>query len=157
MTTKQRWPRYSPGIFSGSTLVCYFIIIFFLSFTTNRRFYRDWIFLAVPGTSELLVLSPMVPKYTIHNRYLKVSTTVTVNGFDARSVNATVPQGAAAYVQSVRVNNVLQASPCHFDFYDTFRVGADIVITVTADRAAANSCGASVPQSISTGGFATTR
>ncbi|KAH8994062.1 glycoside hydrolase family 92 protein, partial [Lactarius akahatsu] len=111
----------------------------------------------VPGTSELLVLSPMVPKYTVHNPYLNVSTTVTVDGFDAGSVRATVPLGAAAYVQSVRINNVTQASPCHFDFYDTFRAGADIVITVTADRAAADSCGASVPQSISTGGFATTR
>jgi len=111
----------------------------------------------VPGTSELLVVSPMMPKYTVHNPYLNISTTVTVDGFDARSVAATVPPGAAAYVQSVRVNNVTQASPCHFDFYDTFRAGADVVITVTADRAAANSCGASVPQSISTGGFATTR
>ena len=120
------------------------------------RPFGDWV-LAVPGTSELLVLSPMMPRYTVHNPYLNVSTTVTVDGFDPRSVNATVPGGAAAYVQSVRVNNVTQASLCHFDFYDTFRVGADIVITVTADRAAANSCGASVPQSISTGGFTTTR
>jgi len=71
-------------------------------------------------------------------------------------------------VQSVRVNaapnnsNVTvmtqqNASRCHFDFYDTFRVGADIVITVTADRKAANNCGASIPQSISTGGFAMVR
>ena len=120
------------------------------------RPFGDWV-LAVPGTSELLVLSPMMPRYTVHNPYLNVSTTVTVDGFDPRSVNATVPGGAAAYVQSVRVNNVTQASLCHFDFYDTFRVGADIVITVTADRAAANSCGASVPQSVSTGGFAMTR
>jgi hypothetical protein len=108
----------------------------------------------------------MIPKYTIHNRYLNTSTTVTVEGFDARSVRETVPHGAAAYVQSVRVSTpsngnvtvaVENASRCHFDFYDTFRVGADIVITVTADRNAANSCGASVPQSISTGGFAMVR
>jgi hypothetical protein len=110
----------------------------------------------------------MIPKYTVHNRYLNTSTTVTVEGFDARSVQETIPPGAAAYVQSVRVNvppnngsNVMMqqqnASRCHFDFYDTFRVGADIVITVTADRNAANNCGASVPQSISTGGFAMVR
>ena len=110
----------------------------------------------------------MIPKYTVHNRYLNTSTTVTVEGFDARSVQETIPRGAAAYVQSVRVNvppnngsNVMMqqqnASRCHFDFYDTFRVGADIVITVTADRNAANNCGASVPQSISTGGFAMVR
>lgn len=130
----------------------------------------------VPGTSELLIVSPMIPKYTVHNRYLNTSTTVTVEGFDARSVQETIPRGAAAYVQSVRVNvnspnnnnnnntsssNVTTTqnseSRCHFDFYDTFRVGADIVITVTADRKAANDCGASIPQSISTGGFAMVR
>ena len=119
----------------------------------------------------------MIPKYTIHNRYLNTSTTVTVEGFDARSVRETVPRGAAAYVQSVRVSTTpssssssssssdgddvttqnSNASRCHFDFYDTFRLGADIVITVTADRNAANSCGGSVPQSISTGGFAMVR
>ncbi|KAI0298528.1 glycoside hydrolase family 92 protein [Russula brevipes] len=111
----------------------------------------------VPGTSELLVLSPMVPRYTVHNRYLNMSTTVTVDGFDARSVGARVPHGAAAYVHSVRINNVTQRSSCQFDFYDTFRVGADVVITVTSDRAAANNCGAALPQSISTGGFGTPR
>jgi hypothetical protein len=107
----------------------------------------------------------MIPKYTVHNRYLNTSTTVTVEGFDARSVQETIPRGAAAYVQSVRVstsnsNVTIQgpdASRCHFDFYDTFRVGADIVITVTADRSAANNCGGSIPQSISTGGFAMVR
>ena len=105
----------------------------------------------------------MIPKYTVHNRYLNTSTTVTVEGFDARSVQETIPRGAAAYVQSVRVSmssgnvTMQNASRCHFDFYDTFRVGADIVITVTADRNAANNCGASIPQSISTGGFAMVR
>ena len=105
----------------------------------------------------------MIPKYTVHNRYLNTSTTVTVEGFDARSLQETIPRGAAAYVQSVRVSTsnsnvtMQNASRCYFDFYDTFRVGADIVITVTADRNTANSCGASVPQSISTGGFAIAR
>ena len=105
----------------------------------------------------------MIPKYTIHNRYLNTSTTVTVQGFDARSVQETIPAGAAAYVQSVSVklpnSNVTMesVSRCHLDFYDTFRVGADIIITVTADRVAVNDCGGSVPQSISTGGFAIVR
>ena len=92
---------------------------------------------------------------------MNTSTTVTVEGFDARSLQETIPSGVAAYVQSVRVsssNAIIQnASLCYFDFYDTFRVGADIVITVTADRNAANDCGGSVPQSISTGGFAIAR
>ena len=98
----------------------------------------------------------MIPKYTVHNQYLNTSTTVTVKGFDARSVQETIPRGAVAYVQSVHVNgaaNNSDASQCHFDFYNTFRVGANIVITVTADRNTANSCGVSIPQSISIGGF----
>jgi hypothetical protein len=112
----------------------------------------------VPGTSEILVLSPMVPEYTVHNRYLNTSTTVKVVGYDAHSVRATVPRGAAAYVQSVQIDGVAQeASRCYFDFYDTFRVGADVVITLTSNRTAAQNCEGSLPHSISTGGFATVR
>jgi hypothetical protein len=98
----------------------------------------------------------MIPKYTVHNRYLNTSTTVKVDGYDARSVQATIPPGAAAYVQSVQINAVTQDSPCYFDFYDTFHAGANIVITVTSDRAAAQDC-KSLPHSVSTGGFATAR
>ncbi|KAL1738371.1 family 92 glycosyl hydrolase, partial [Schizophyllum fasciatum] len=36
----------------------------------------------VPSTTELLILSPFTPKYTVHNAYLNVSTTVTTVGFD---------------------------------------------------------------------------
>ncbi|KAI0044234.1 glycoside hydrolase family 92 protein [Auriscalpium vulgare] len=111
----------------------------------------------VPGTTELLVLSPFTPKYTIHNDYLNTSTTVTVVGFDPKSVNGTIPNGAAAYVKSVSVNNQTLASRCHFDFYDTFRIGADVVIEVTSNMTDVNDCGASVPQSLSTGGFASAR
>ena len=104
----------------------------------------------------------------LHDRYPNTSTTITVEGIDTRSEQETIPHGAAAYVQSVRVNvppnisttTAMQqnaSSRCHFDFYDTFRVGADIVITVTADRNAANNCGASILQSISTGGFVMVR
>ena len=58
----------------------------------------------VPSTSQLLILSPFTPKYTIHNSFLNVSTTVTVKGFDATSVQKTIPKGAAAYVANVTVN-----------------------------------------------------
>jgi hypothetical protein len=172
MTTKRRWPHGSFGIFSASTQVR-------SALPSNAIFHKDshdnnpslshvWDALPkqnkkVPGTSELLIVSPMIPKYTVHNRYLNTSTTVTVEGFDARSLQETIPPGAAAYVQSVSVSTsngdvtMQNASRCNFDFYDTFRVGADIVITVTADRDAANSCGVSLPQSISTGGFAKAR
>ena len=109
------------------------------------------------------MLSPMIPEYTVHNRYLNTSTTVRVDGYDARSVRATIPQGAATYVQSVQIIDAGVAqleeatSRCYFDFYDTLRVGADVVITLTSNRTAAQDCKGEVPHSISTGGFATVR
>jgi hypothetical protein len=112
---------------------------------------------AVPGSTELLVVSPFTPQYTIHNPYLNVSTTVTTKGFDARSVKQTIPKNAAAYVANVTINGVLQGSRCHFDFYDVFKTGGDVVIEVTADKDAVDNCGASLPMSLSTGGFAVAR
>ena len=111
----------------------------------------------VPSTTELLVLSPFTPRYTIHNDYLNVSTTVIAKNFDPKSVNGTIPKGAAAYVKSVTINNQTSASHCHFDIYDTFRVGGEIIIELTADKNSVNNCGVSVPQSLSTGGFAQAR
>ena len=111
----------------------------------------------VPSTSQFLILSPFTPKYTIHNSFLNVSTTVTTKGFDARSVKRTIPKGAAAYVKSVTVNGVESPNRCHFDFYDVFRVGGEVVIEVTADKSAVDNCGAGLPESISTGGFAIAR
>lgn len=111
----------------------------------------------VPSSSQLLVLSPFTPKYTIHNSFLNVSTTVTTKGFDARSVKQTIPKGARAYVANVTVNGVPLASRCHLDFYDVFKTGGDVVIEVTADKNAVDNCGASLPESISTGGFAVAR
>ncbi|EKM54203.1 glycoside hydrolase family 92 protein [Phanerochaete carnosa HHB-10118-sp] len=107
----------------------------------------------VPGSTELLVVSPFIPQYTVHNSYLNVSTTVTTKGFDARSVQQTIPKGAAAYVANVTINNQLLASRCHLDFYDIFKTGGDIVIEVTADKNSVDNCGASLPMSVSTGGF----
>jgi hypothetical protein len=98
----------------------------------------------------------MIPEYTIHNRYLNTSTTVKVDGYDTHSVQATIPPGAVAYVQSVQINDITQVSRCYVDFYDTFRVGADIVITATSNRTAVQDCQL-VPHSISTGGFVTVR
>ncbi|KAF9264108.1 glycoside hydrolase family 92 protein [Marasmius fiardii PR-910] len=111
----------------------------------------------VPSTSRLLILSPFTPKYTIHNSFLNSSTTVTVKGFDPKSVQRTIPEGTAAYVQNVTVNGKPVESRCHFDFYDVFRLGGDVVIEVTANKDVANSCAGSLPESLSTGGFAKIR
>jgi hypothetical protein len=99
----------------------------------------------------------MVPKYTIHNTYLNVSTTITTLNYDPNSVQKVIPAGASAYVKSVSINGKVSPTKCHFDFYDVFRVGGNVVIELTADRGSANDCGISVPESVSTGGFASAR
>lgn len=82
---------------------------------------------------------------------------VTVANFDPASVAQTIPDGVAAYVESVTINGEELPSRCHLDFYDAFRLGGNITITLTADKAAADNCGGAVPESLSTGGFATSR
>ncbi|KAF7376507.1 Glycoside hydrolase family 92 protein [Mycena sanguinolenta] len=111
----------------------------------------------VPSTTQYLILSPFTPQYTIHNSYLNVSTTVTTVGYDKRSIQKTIPAGTAAYVANVTINGVPAASRCHFDFYDVFRVGGNVTIELTADKTAADDCLGGLPESVSTGGFASAR
>jgi hypothetical protein len=79
-----------------------------------------------------------------------------VVNYDQRSIQASIPSGVPAYVESVTINGKFSAR-CHFDFYDVFRVGGEVVITLTADKALADSCQGSLPESVSTGGFASAR
>jgi len=88
---------------------------------------------------------------------MNASTTVTVKNYDVKSVQKTIPIGASAYVKSVTINGKPTASRCHFDFYDTFRLGGEVVIELTDERALADNCAGSMPESISTGGFSTAR
>ncbi|KIY50865.1 glycoside hydrolase family 92 protein [Fistulina hepatica ATCC 64428] len=110
----------------------------------------------VPSTTQYLVLSPFIPKYTIHNSYMNTSTTVTTINYNASSVQATIPPGTAAYVGNVTVNGVA-SSRCHLDFYDVFRVGGNVTIELTADKDAVDTCEGSLPESLSTGGFSQAR
>ncbi|KIM45421.1 glycoside hydrolase family 92 protein [Hebeloma cylindrosporum] len=93
----------------------------------------------VPSTTQLLILSPFTPKYTIHNSFLNISTTVTTVNFDPRSVQKTIPAGTAAYVKNVTIN------------------GGEVVITLTANKTEADDCLGALPESISTGGFSKAR
>ncbi|KAF7294030.1 Glycoside hydrolase family 92 protein [Mycena kentingensis (nom. inval.)] len=111
----------------------------------------------VPSTTQYLILSPFLPKYTIHNPYLGVSTTIEVINFNPRSVQHTIPAAVPAYVANVTINGAPAASRCHFDFYDVFRVGGTVTIELTADKAAADDCLGGLPESLSTGGFASVR
>ncbi|OAX37357.1 glycoside hydrolase family 92 protein [Rhizopogon vinicolor AM-OR11-026] len=109
----------------------------------------------VPSTTHYLIVSPFIPKYTIHNTYLKTNTTVTVTNYSAESVAYPIPNGVPAYVKSVTINGLPAKSRCYIDFYDTFRVGGNIEIVVTDEKT--YDCGGNVPESLSTGGFASAR
>jgi hypothetical protein len=117
----------------------------------------ELIYFTVPSTTQFLVLSPFIPKYTIHNSYMNASTTVTVKNYDAKSVQKSIPAGTPAYVERVTINGKPTASRCHFDFYDAFRLGGEVVIELTADQDSADDCAGPLPESISTGGFSIVR
>ena len=148
MTTRVQWPLCCHSTCSDFTQV---------SISLDTCFCNPTDCVTVPGSSQLLVLSPFTPKYTVHNSYLNVSTTVTVEGFDSRSVQATIPKNAAAYVKSVSINGKATESRCHIDFYDVFKTGGNLTIEVTADKSSVDSCAGSLPDSLSTGGFSVAR
>jgi len=149
MTTRLQWPHSSLSISSA-----FIQVIIGLSLILGASVELTT---TVPSTTQYLILSPFTPKYTIHNSFLNVSTAVTTVNYDANSVQKTIPPGTPAYVQNVTINGLLSISRCHFDFYDVFRVGGEVVITLTADKNAADDCQGKVPESISTGGFAQAR
>lgn len=112
----------------------------------------------VPSSTQLLIGSPMVSNFTIHNNFFGTSTTFTVDGFDPTSIVATPPAGSRFYVSNVAINGVVQVSRCWVDFRDVFAQSASVVITVTGDQSTAMDCGTganALPDSLSTGGFNT--
>lgn len=82
---------------------------------------------------------------------------MTVVNYSKDSIQEVIPAGTPAYVANVTVNGVPTESRCHFDFYDVFKVGGEVVITLTADKDSANDCAGPLPASLSTGGFDTLR
>jgi len=53
-----------------------------------------------------------------------------------------------AYMKSVTINGKHSTSRCHFDFYDVFRLGGDIIITLTTDKTTVDSCEGDVLKSL---------
>lgn len=140
-----------------ASLLVFHVLGLYPGKTRESDIYGPYLTLLVPTTTQYLMISPFVPSYTVHNAFLGTTTNVTVVGFDPKSVNETIPSGARAYVKSVFVNGNQTASSCHFDFYDTFRLGGNILIEVTDKKSAAQACLGSIPESLSTGGFSSAR
>ncbi|GAC93965.1 glycosyl hydrolase [Pseudozyma hubeiensis SY62] len=114
-------------------------------------------FYPTPGTKELLVLSPFMPAYTINNPVLGKAT-VTVTGYDERSIGGTIAKGVKAYVERVLIDGKPHGSRCRMSFDDLFPGQADaerkVEIVLTENEI--DGCGdnpADEPASLSTGGF----
>ena len=60
-------------------------------------------------------------------------------------------------MKSITINGKHSTLRCHFDFYNAFRLGSNIVITLTMNKTTVDSCEGGVPESLSTGGFTTAK
>ncbi|KAE8230677.1 hypothetical protein CF326_g4317 [Tilletia indica] len=117
-------------------------------------------FFPIPSTKELLILSPFIPEYTIKNPLLG-NVHIVADGFDPASIGATIPKGVKAYVKTITLNGKPYSSRCRISWDDLFPGGpgktTEMVLTLTADAAAVNNCGAGgakdLPLSLSTGGW----
>uniref|UniRef100_A0A8H7Y0Z8 Glycosyl hydrolase family 92 domain-containing protein n=1 Tax=Psilocybe cubensis TaxID=181762 RepID=A0A8H7Y0Z8_PSICU len=58
----------------------------------------------VPASRQLLLSTPFLSSYTLHNGLLGTGTTVTVSGFDLATLVKAPPTGSRLYVQSVTIN-----------------------------------------------------
>ncbi|KAF8994041.1 glycosyl hydrolase family 92-domain-containing protein [Cyathus striatus] len=109
----------------------------------------------VPSSTQLLIGSPFVSSYTIHNALFDTSTTVTTRNFDSSTLVQIPPAGSRLYVQSVTVNGEVRGSICWIDWKDLVG-GGEIVIEVGSDPAVAKGCGegeGARPDSLESGGF----
>ncbi|KAG6916990.1 hypothetical protein DXG01_004334 [Tephrocybe rancida] len=98
----------------------------------------------VPASTQLLIGSPFLSSFTIHNNAFGTSTKFTVVGFDSSSLASAPPSGSRLFVKSVTVNG-RQGSLCWIDFQDVVG-GGEVVIEVDGDAVAAaqQGCGAAV-------------
>ncbi|KLU86093.1 glycosyl hydrolase [Magnaporthiopsis poae ATCC 64411] len=105
-------------------------------------------FYPVPASAEMLVLSPFVPGYTVRNELLG-DVRVTVTGFDPTSLNSTIPAGARAFVDDLKLDG-RSMGRCRIDF-DQFFAAKNVEFVMTAEEK--TGCAGQEPNSVSTGGF----
>ncbi|KAK7994802.1 glycoside hydrolase family 92 protein [Apiospora arundinis] len=102
----------------------------------------------VPASGEMLVLSPFMPGYEIHNELLG-DVRVRVTGFDPRSLARDIPQGSRAFVQTLKLDGVAMGR-CRVDFGQLFKA-RDVEFVMTDEEI--GGCDGQEPSSVSTGGF----
>jgi len=105
-------------------------------------------FYPVPGSGEMLVLSPFIPGYQVKNELLG-TVTVRVTGFDEASLHRDIPAGARAFVETVKLDGVSMGR-CRIDFKQFF--GAkDVEVIMTASEL--EGCDGQRTSSVSTRNF----
>ncbi|KAK1975065.1 glycosyl hydrolase family 92-domain-containing protein [Colletotrichum cereale] len=102
----------------------------------------------VPGSGEMLVLSPFMPQYEIRNEVLG-NVVVKVIGFDPASLARDIPADARAFVDTVKLDGV-SIGRCCISFKQLF--SADEVEFVMTESKK-EGCNGQDPSSVSTGGF----
>ncbi|KAL1747392.1 glycoside hydrolase family 92 protein [Schizophyllum fasciatum] len=109
----------------------------------------------VPATKQLLLGSPFLSSYTIHNDLFGSSTTITVTNFDAQTLKAHPDDGSNLYVQSVSVNGQTHDTVCYISFDDVVGGGdIEIVVGGTPLESGCGSVTNALPDSLEEGGFA---
>ena len=111
----------------------------------------------VPSSKQLLINSPFLSSFTLHNDLFGTSTSFKVNGFDKTSLAASPPASVNLFVTKITINGRPSDSLCWISFDDVVG-GGEIVITVDNIAAAAQTrgCGTgahALPDSLATGGF----
>ncbi|PFH48572.1 glycoside hydrolase family 92 protein [Amanita thiersii Skay4041] len=108
----------------------------------------------VPASNQLLIGSPFVSSYTLHNDLRNVSTEFTVKGFDPSTLTSTPPSGSGLYVKRITINGHESDSLCWITFEDAVG-GGEVVIEVDGDAQAAaeRGCAGKLPDSLESGGF----
>jgi hypothetical protein len=111
----------------------------------------------VPSSRQLLIGSPLLSSFTIHNNLLKTSTKFTVVGFDSATLAQKPPSGSRVFVKSIKINGNQTPSLCWISFDDVVG-GGEITIEVDGDAATAatRGCGQGekvLPDSLESGGF----
>ncbi|OHE99298.1 glycosyl hydrolase [Colletotrichum orchidophilum] len=106
-------------------------------------------FYPVPGSGEMLVLSPFMPGYVVKNEVMG-TVKVTVTGFDPKSLARDIPAGARAYVDAVKLDGV-GVGRCRIDFKQFF-AAKEVEFVMTDVKK--EGCDGQEPSSVSVGGFA---
>ncbi|KAK1957315.1 hypothetical protein LY78DRAFT_398103 [Colletotrichum sublineola] len=105
-------------------------------------------FYPVPGSGEMLILSPFMPQYEVKNEVLG-NVLVKVTGFDPASLARDIPANARAFVDTVKLDGVSMGR-CRISFKQFF-AAKEVEFVMTESKK--EGCDGQEPSSVSTGGF----